>query len=106
MPKSSELENPNSEAEQKREQKANEHNAFLNQLGVLMEVLDHDSHSCKDPLEKRIVDGVKDLKEKWLTVQEERDVLKNNNQELEQKFGELFAGKLEFICFGKHCPMN
>lgn len=93
MPKSgNDLEVPPTEAEQLREKKTNAHNTFLNELGVLVDVLDHTVSSCNDPLEKRIIDGVKSLKEKWLKVQEDYDVLRNNNQELEVKFGLLLTG--------------
>lgn len=60
-----------------------------------MDVLDENqSESCinGDPLESRIVNGVKELKEKWLAVQEERDVLKNNNRDLESKLAKLLSG--------------
>lgn len=58
-----------------------------------MEVLDYTSNSCKDPLEKRIIEGVRELKEKWRRAQEDRDVLRKNNQELEAKLGQLLGGK-------------
>lgn len=97
-PKPTELEVAKSDAEQRREQLANEHNAFLNELGVLVEVLHEDNRGASgDPLEKRILHGVKVVKQKWLQVQEERDVLKKNNQELETKLGEIFAGFFIFI---------
>lgn len=93
IPKQNDYEAPKSGAEQRREQKTNEHNTFLNELGVLMEVLDYTSNACDDPLEKRIIEGVRELKEKWRRAQEDRDVLRNNNQELEAKLDQLLGGK-------------
>lgn len=83
------------EAEQRRVRKADDHNAFLNELGVLVQVLDHSSQSGDDPLEKRILKGVKVIRDQHLAMQEEREVLVNNNQELQSKLGELLAENLE-----------
>lgn len=94
IPKHNELEGPKTEAEERREKKTNVHNTFINEMGVLMDLLDNKSESGinDDSLEKRILNGVKGLKEKWLRVEEERDLLRNNNQELESKLGQLLAG--------------
>lgn len=94
MPKSNCVEVPKTDAEQRREKQAEAHNKFLNELGVLIEVLNNDrnNNNADQPLEKRILLAVEMLKDKWMQVQEERDVLRNNNHELESKFRQLLKG--------------
>lgn len=92
LPKSNELEVPRSREEERQEMKKDEHTRFLKDLAIVLEILEGQNDDS-DPLEIRILNGVKVLKAISIDLQEERDVLRNNNLEMESKLGALFAGK-------------
>lgn len=93
IPKSNELELPRTHAEERREKKKDEHNSFRKDLGILLEILgDQVDSTSKDPLETRILSKVRELKGILMKTQEERDVLRNNNQEMESKLAQLLKG--------------
>lgn len=80
--------------------KKDEHTRFLKDLAMILEVLE-DHKDDSDPMEMRIVNRVKLLKENSINLQEDRDVLRNNNVEMESKLGALLTGKWSISAFTK-----
>lgn len=81
---------PRTQAEERREKRKDEDDSFRKDLGILLEILDSAS---SEPLETRIKNKVRGLKGNLMKTQEERDVLRNNNQEMESKLAQLLKGE-------------
>lgn len=103
IPKSNELDVPRTQAEERREKRKDEDDSFRKDLGILLEILDSAS---SEPLETRIKNKVRGLKGNLMKTQEERDVLRNNNQEMESKLAQLLKGELREGIRQKHKSIN
>lgn len=103
-PKLDQLELSNNSAEKQQATRTESMDSFLRDLALELDVLGHENGESDERIETRILASLRELKCDSEKLVEERDLLKNNSYQLENKLGEVLKGnriigsiRIEFI---------